>query len=184
MIKYWIILLLLLNAGWAAAPFQAITAKDGRLIYADGSEVNLFGVNFQPMLSWEHAARMHNQGVLMPLKARDLKQAADSSFDEIEQLGAEMIRIHLHPADFTDAKGNLTETIWLDLLDYTISQAQNRGLYIYLTLLNHLDHHGTQFPYNRESFAAKYAREDWMYEHDAVAATKRYMGQLLNRRNP
>ena len=184
MIKYGMILLLLLNVGWAAAPFQAITAKDGHLIYADGSEVNLFGVNFQPMLSWEHAARMHNQGILMPLKARDLKQAADSSFDEIEQLGAEMIRFHLHPADFTDAKGNLTETIWLDLLDYTISQAQNRGLYIYLTLLNHLDHHGTQFPYNRKSFAAKYAREDWMYECDAVAATKRYMVQLLNRRNP
>ena len=59
MIKYWMILLFLLNACWAATPFQAITAKDGRLIYADGSEVNLFGVNFQPMLSWEHAARMH-----------------------------------------------------------------------------------------------------------------------------
>ena len=57
MIKYWMILLLLLNAGcdrhagWATAPFQAITAKDGHLVYADGSEVNLFGVNFQPMLS-------------------------------------------------------------------------------------------------------------------------------------
>ena len=77
------ILLLLLNVGWAAAPFQAITTKDGHLIYVDGSEVNLFGVNFQPMLSWEHAARMHNQGILMPLKARDLKQVADSSFYEI-----------------------------------------------------------------------------------------------------
>ena len=50
MIKYWMILLFL-NAGWATAPFQAITAKDGHLIYTDGSEVNLFGVNFQPMLS-------------------------------------------------------------------------------------------------------------------------------------
>ena len=50
MIKCWMILLLLLNVGWAATPFQAITAKDGWLIYEDGSEVNLFGVNYQPML--------------------------------------------------------------------------------------------------------------------------------------
>lgn len=184
MIRNWIALLCFINIGCAADYFQSIFAKEGRLFYADGSEVNLFGVNFQPMLSWEHGARMHNQGVLMPLKAQDLKQVADSSFDQIQRLGAEIIRIHLHPADFTDAKGNLTKTIWLDMLDYTISQAQNRGLYIYLTLLNHLDHDGTQFPYDRKSFAAKYTRDQWMLHHEAIAATKRYISQLLNRRNP
>ena len=181
--KSWVILLLLVNHALASGSFQSITAKEGRLLYADGSEVNLFGVNFQPMLSWEHAARMHNQGILMPLKAKDLKEVADASFDQIQLLGAEIIRIHLHPADFTDAEGNLVETIWLDLLDYTLSQAQSRGLYIYLTLLNHLDHHGTQFPYDRESFAAKYSREDWMSEDEAISATKRYIAQLLNRQN-
>ena len=183
-IKSWVILLLLVNHGLLASSFQSITVSEGRLLYADGSEVNLFGVNFQPMLSWEHAARMHNQGVLMPLKAQDLKQVADASFDQIQQLGAEIIRIHLHPADFTDAKGNLVETIWLDVLDYTLSEAQSRGLYVYLTLLNHLDQDGTQFPYNRESFAAKYSREEWMIDDEAISATKRYIVQLLNRQNP
>lgn len=182
--KYLIILLLLLHSTWATPLFQPITAQDGRLVYADGSEVNLFGVNFQPTMSFEHGARMHNQGVLMPLKARDLKQVTDDSFEEIERLGAEMIRIHLMPADFTDAEGNLVETIWLDLLDYTMAQALNRGLYVYLTFLNHLDHDGTQFPYDRESFAAKYAREDWMVEEAAIDATKLCIRQLLNRRNP
>ena len=184
MIKNWIALLLFINIGCAGDYFQPIVAKDGQLLYSDGSEVNLFGVNFQPMLSWEHAARMHNQGLLMPLKVQDLKQVADESFDQIQRLGAEIIRIHLHPADFTDAKGNLTETIWLDMLDYTISQAQNRGIYIYLTLLNHLDHDGTQFPYDRKSFAAKYTRDQWMLHHEAIAATRLYISQLLNRRNP
>ena len=182
--RYCTALLFFINIACSADYFQSIAAKDGRLFYADGSEVNLFGVNFQPMLSWEHGARMHNQGVLMPLKAQDLKQVADSSFDEIQRLGAEIIRIHLHPADFTDAKGNLVQTIWLDMLDYTISQAQNRGIYIYLTLLNHLDHDGTQFPYDRRSFAAKYTRDQWMLHHQAVAATRLYISQLLNRRNP
>ena len=182
--RYWIALLFFINIACAADHFQSIAAKDGRLFYSDGSEVNLFGVNFQPMLSWEHGARMHNQGVLIPLKAQDLKQVADSSFDEIQLLGAEIIRIHLHPADFTDAKGNLVQTIWLDMLDYTISQAQNRGIYIYLTLLNHLDHDGTQFPYDRKSFAAKYTRDQWMLHHEAISATRLYISQLLNRRNP
>ena len=173
-----------MQALWAHPQFKAISAADGRLLYDDGSEVNLFGVNFQPMLSFEHGARMHNQGVLMPLKAKDLKQTTDESFDEIERLGAEMIRIHLMPADFTDADGNLVETIWLDALDYTMAEALNRGFYVYLTFLNHLDHDGTQFPYDRESFAAKYPREEWMVDEGAIAATERCIRQLLNRQNP
>lgn len=168
----------------SASLFQEITAKEGTLYYEDGSEVNLFGVNFQPMLSFEHGARMHNQGVLMPLKAQDLKATTDESFDEIQRLGAELIRIHLMPADFSDTDGNLVETIWLDSLDYTMAQAQNRGLYIYLTFLNHLDHDGTQFPYDRNSFAAANPREEWMVDRKVIAATKNNIRQLLNRRNP
>ena len=94
---------------------------------------------------------MHNQGVLMPLKARDLKKVTDESFDEIERLGAELIRVHLMPADFTNDKGDVFDTIWLDTFMYVMAEAQMRGLYVYLTILNHLDHDGTQFPYNKES---------------------------------
>lgn len=169
---------------WADGPFQRIAARGGTLYFEDGREVNLWGVNFQPSLSFEHASRMHNQGVLMPLKARDLKQVSDESFGQIQRLGAELIRIHLTPADFTDAKGNLVETIWLDMLDYTLAEASNRGLYIYLTFLNHLTNDGTQFPFNRSSFAVSFDREQWMVDPAAVAATKNLIRQLLNRRNP
>ena len=168
----------------SASLFQKITAKDGTLYFKDGREVNLWGVNFQPCLSFEHASRMHNQGVLMPLKSRDLKQVTDESFDEIQRLGAELIRIHLMPADFTDAEGNLVDTIWLDSFLYTIAGAQNRGLYVYLTFLNHLDHDGTQFPYDKKSFAAAIPREDWMVDAKAITATKNGIRQLLNKRNP
>ncbi|VGO13032.1 hypothetical protein PDESU_01586 [Pontiella desulfatans] len=164
--------------------FQKIIAKDGTLYFQDGTEVNLWGVNFQPMLSFEHASRMHNQGVLMPLKVQDLKATTDESFDEIQRLCAELIRIHLMPGDFSDEAGNLSETIWLDIFDYTMAQAQNRGLYIYLTFLNHLDHDGTQFPYDRNSFAAANPREEWMVDSAVIAATKNNIRQLLNRRNP
>ncbi|MDF7824542.1 hypothetical protein P4B35_11000 [Pontiellaceae bacterium B12227] len=164
--------------------FHKIEARNGVLFFEDGREVNLFGFNFQPCVSFEHGSRMHNQGVLMPLKVKDLKQVTDESFDQIQRLGAELIRIHLTPADFTDAHGNLNETAWLDMLDYTLAEASNRGLYIYLTFLNHLINDGTQFPYNRTSFAAAYEREEWMVEPEAVAATKNCIRQLLNRRNP
>ena len=185
-VRYRLLAASLAIAGFTSADsfFQPIEAKDGRLFYADGTDVNLFGFNFQPCLSFEHGARMHNQGVLMPLKARDLKRVTDESFDEIQLLGAELIRVHLMPADFTDAEGNLVETIWLDQFLYVMAEAQNRGLYVYLTFLNHLDHDGTQFPYEKDSFAATLPREDWLVEPKAIAATEQFIRQLLNKINP
>ena len=163
---------------------KKIKVEDGILYFEDNTKVNLFGFNFQPCLSWEHGARMHNQGVLMPLKARDLKKVTDESFDEIERLGAELIRVHLMPADFTNDKGDVFDTIWLDTFMYVMAEAQKRGLYVYLTILNHLDHDGTQFPYNKESFAASFPREDWMVDPDVIMATENCIKQLLNHRNP
>ena len=108
--------------------------RDGVLRFADGSEVNLWGVNFQPALSWEHAARMEPHGLFVPLQVADLKRMTDESFDQIQRLGSTVIRIHLCPADFFNGKGQLVERIWLDLLDYTLAEARKRGIYVYLTL--------------------------------------------------
>ena len=164
--------------------FQKIHSKHGVLYFEDGKEVNLFGFNFQSCLSWEHGARMHNQGILMPLKSRDLRRVTDESLEEIKKLGAELIRIHLMPADFTDCNGNLIDTIWLDHFMYVMKEASNRGLYVYLTLLNHLNHDGTQFPYNPSSFAADIKRENWMFDESAINASKNYFRGLLNMKNP
>ena len=32
---------------------QRISVEEGRYVYPDGSEVSLWGVNFQPSLGWE-----------------------------------------------------------------------------------------------------------------------------------
>ncbi len=163
--------------------FLKIFAREGTLFYEDGSKVNLFGINFQPSLSFEHAAYMENQKVLMPLRSKDLKKTTDESFEEIELLGAELIRIHLAPSDFSDRDGNLVQNIWLDMLDYTISQATNRGFYVYLTFINELAHEGTQFRPIADSFSTK-PREDWIYDLETVRASKNFIRQLLNRTNP
>ena len=167
-----------------AGLFQKIHAKNGMLYYEDGQEVCLWGVNFQPGLSFEYAARMEDQNLLVPLKADDLKQVADQSFDELQILNCSLIRIHICPADFTDRQGNLQETIWLDVLDYTMAQAEHRGIYIYLTFLNDMPHGGFQFRPNEDSFASVFPRAQWMIHDEAITATGNYIRQLLNRTNP
>ena len=179
-----ILSMLFVSLAHGQSNFQQISVENGRLVFANGEEVNLWGFNFQSSLSWEHGARMHNQGVLMPLKAADLKDATNTSLNEVQRLGAELIRLHLMPADFTDREGNLVETIWLDALDHTMAEAEHRGLYVYMTFLNHLNHDGTQFPYDQESFAARFPREDWMFKKEAIDSTRNCIRQLLNRRNP
>ena len=158
--------------------------RDGVLRFADGSEVNLWGVNFQANLSWEHAARMERQRLFVPLKAEALKKMTDESFAQIERLGCNVIRIHLCPADFFDGEGRLVERIWLELLDYTMAEARKRGIYVYLTLINEMKHSGTQMPAFKDSFAHKYARVEWMVVPEAIAAAHHYTRALLNRVNP
>jgi len=166
------------------AKLQTMTVRDGVLRFADGSEVNLWGVNFQPNLSWEHAARMELQGLFTPLKAEEMKKMTDESFDQIERLGCNVIRIHLCPADFVDGQGRLVERIWLDLLDYTMAEARMRGIYVYLTLMNEMRNGGTQAPAFNDAFPHKFARVEWMVVPEAVAAAQQYTRALLNRQNP
>ncbi len=167
-----------------SAKLQAMTARDGVLRFADGSEVNLWGVNFQPSLSWEHAARMEMQGLFMPLRVEEMKKMTDESFDQLELLGCNIIRIHLCPADFFDGQGRLVERIWLDLLDYTMAEARKRGVYVYLTLINEMKNGGTQSPAFSDSFPHKFARVEWMIVPEAIQTAQQYTRALLGRLNP
>ena len=163
---------------------QSMTVRNGVLRFADGSEVNLWGVNFQPNLSWEHAARMEPEGLFTPLKAEEMKRMTEESFDQIQRLGCNVIRIHVCPADFVDGKGQLVERIWLDLLDYTMAGARKRGIYVYLTLINEMKNGETQAPAFHDSFPHKYARAEWMVVPEAIQAAQQYTRALLNRQNP
>jgi hypothetical protein len=172
------------NVAYAGRSCQPIVVVDGELQYRDGSEVKLFGFNFQPSLSWEHGARMYNQNVLVPLQKEDLISTMMESLDEIEFLGGEIIRVHLHPADFTDAHGQLQEGFWLDMLDELMAELEQRQIYLYLTFINHLHHDGGEYPYNRNSFAAAHKREQWMEHPQAIQAAQNYVKALLQRKNP
>ena len=155
---------------------QPIVCRDGVLRYADGGEVALWGVNFQTALSWEYNGRLKRVGV--PLEAEALKRVADRNLDELVRLRANVIRMHLLPSDFTDAEGNIVDSVFLDALDYTVAGCRARGIYVYLTLMNEM---GNAFL--KESFMAGRDRREWITDPALADKSARYIRALLEREN-
>lgn len=138
-------------------------------------EICLWGVNFQPCLSWEYNSRLKNAGV----ELTDLHQVVDRNLEELTKMKVNMIRCHLTPADFTDDAGNLVETPFLDALDYMIAQAEKKGIKTTLAFINHMGN-----SYLRSSFMNQLKREDWIHLEKARKCSQNYIAQLLGRRNP
>jgi len=155
---------------------QPITCRNGVLVYPDGSEVALWGVNLQTALSWEYNGRLKKCGV--PLEAEALKRIADQNLDELVRLRATVIRMHLLPSDFTDAEGNLRDSVFLDALDYTISGCHARGLYVYLTLMNEMGG-----AYLKDSFMSGRDRREWITDPALADKSTHYIRALLEREN-
>ncbi|HLP71760.1 MAG TPA: hypothetical protein VK155_02585 [Bacteroidales bacterium] len=173
------ILLLCLGCGITTDIFSQpkfIYADKGRLYFPDGREVALWGVNFQPNLSWEYNSRLKPIGI--PLETGALRKNAVDGLDEIVKMKCNLIRCHLTPADFTDDKGNLLETIYLDMLDYMVAEAAKRGVYVYIALINHMNN-----GFVENSFMNKCKRADWIYDPNTITCSQNYIKQLLERKN-
>lgn len=157
-------------------PLRRITARDGVLLYDDGKEVALWGVNLQTPLSWEYNGRLAPVGV--PHTAEALKAITTQNLDHMPLLGAGVIRMHLLPADFTGPDGEIRDTIYLDVLDDLLAQCRRRGIYAYLTLMNEMN---TRF--QPDSFVAGHEREEWIFDPALAAKAKRYVREFLDRTN-
>lgn len=169
--------------------------ENGRLYHPDGREVALWGVNLQPCISWERSM-LRDAGVKKDPAV--YKKMVDGALDELEIMKCKVLRCHLTPADFTDEKGNLVETIYLDMLDYMIAEAPKHGMYTYITFLNHMRQ--GEVP---ESFMFEVVKKSringeetgrsdtWLYrqanlifEEESLECAKNYIRQLLTRTNP
>ncbi|WP_136060436.1 hypothetical protein [Pontiella sulfatireligans] len=164
----------------ASAPkFQTLHVEDGVLLFEDGAEVNLLGVNFQPALSWEYN-RMKHHGVHSPMDLDAYKAMIDEAYDELQLMGCNLIRIHLSPGDICDDEGNLVENQWLDLTDYVLAKAEEYGMYTYIAFLNTLG-----AARGKETFVS--TRDEtkpiWMVDPEFMAKADGYIHQLLNRKN-
>jgi hypothetical protein len=157
-------------------PLRPIVCREGVLRYEDGGEVALWGANVQTALSWEYNGRLKPAGV--PLEAAALKQVTEQNLDQLELMGTQVIRAHLLPSDFADRDGNLVDTVFLDVLDHLVAQCRQRGIYIYLTLVNDM-----RTNYLRDSFMAGQERPRWLFDAPFVAHMEHYIQCLLNHRN-
>ena len=90
----------------------------------------------------------------------------------------QVIRAHLLPADFTDGDGNLVDTVFLDVLDHLIAQCRQRGIYVYVTLVNDMKTY-----YRPDSFMAGHDVAQWLFDENFVAHMEHYIQGLLNHRN-
>ena len=59
-----------------------MSVKDGVLLYEDGSEVTLWGDNFQPNLYWEYKFRMEHMGI--PMTSDIMKSMCDDGFRDLK----------------------------------------------------------------------------------------------------
>jgi len=160
----------------AALPIRPITCRNGVLVYDDGSEVALWGANVQTALSWEYRGRLQPAGV--PLTIEALRRVTRENLDQLRQMGANVVRAHLLPGDFSDAEGHVVDTIFLDALDDLLDQCHRRGIYVYLTLVNDMHAHHVA-----DSFMVGHERNQWLFEPELVARMARYCGELLRHAN-
>ena len=157
-------------------PLRSIVCRKGVLEYEDGGEVALWGVNLQTPLSWEYHGRLKPSGVAM--EAGALKRTTEESLSELKLMKNRIVRVHLLPADFADREGNLVDTVFLDVLDHLIDQCRQRGVYVYLTLVNEM-----LSPRANESFMNGQDRHRWLFDEPFVARMERYIQALLSHRN-
>lgn len=157
-------------------PKEYVYVSNGRFYRPDGSELSLWGVNFQPCLKWEYEDRLRQRGINET--SEDLMKVVDNNLEDLSRIGVSLIRCHLTPADFTDDRGNLVQSPYLDVLDYMVAEAAERGIYVTLTFINHMrDGYVSSSLYNSAE------RADWIHDSDIVEKSENYISALLSRTN-
>lgn len=155
--------------------FESCHVENGVLLSEDGNELSLWGLNFQTPISWE-ANRLAKAGI--PKNQESLKKVADRNLEDAELMNAHVLRCHLTPGDFTDNNGNLIENIYLDALDYLVSEAPKRGMRLIFAFLNDMGQKGPGTDWTGKG------AETWVHDINVVRCTRRYISQLVRRINP
>lgn len=152
-----------------------IILKDGKMLFPDGNEARLYGVNFQTPVSWEFN-RLSNVGIQK--NAESLHKVTDNNLDDLQLLGVNHLRCHLTPCDLTDEKGNLMESsVFLDALDYLVNEAAKKSMYVSFAFLNHMGNSGPGTPWIGRD------RATWILDADVIGCTETYVKSLVSHVN-
>ena len=160
-------------------PLKSMTVKQGILRYVlrngtPGKEVALMGVNYYPH-AWDQY--LHAKALLPSLAARKGTVARD--IHHIKLMGAQIIRVGLYEREISGADGGLVENEHLELADWVIDQCRKQGLYCYLTLMKYW-WSPDSLP---DTWVSRYAKEQLLYEPDALKLERRYVQAVLLHRN-
>ena len=171
-------------AGAAPAPVPA-----ARAVYLDGAgvvrwrdnreEVTLFGANYVlPSASdYRAAGYLH----------ADRKQMIDEDMAQFARMGWDGMRLTFWGDwEASDSAGNLIQNDHLDLQDYLIARARERGIYM---LLSPIQLYGSNWPdalsdTTAPGFGRHFGKGKMGTDPAAIAAQVNYLRQILNHVNP
>lgn len=162
-----------------AATRRAYLDREGVIRWADNrEEVRLFGANYAITSSSDYRAA----GYL----TQDRKRLIDEDMAHFARMGWDGLRVAFW-GDWhsSDRQGNLIANDHLDLVDYMVAKARERGLYILFNPIHTYhagwpDAMGDTFP----GFAAHIEKSRLGTDSAAIAAQVRYLRQIMEHVNP
>ena len=173
----------------AVATLMAVTSTAQELVFqdadgvirytADSTEMAIFGVNYcLPSASDYRAAHK----VAPTLEAK--RQMIDTDLCHLERMGMRALRLSFWGDwENSDKRGNLLDNEHLELLDYLVYRASQRGM---LMLFSPIVAHAAWWPdgdRNLPGLTAHFGKEQLTFDREAIRAQKRYMTQFLHYRN-
>lgn len=160
----------------AAVTANPVSVKDGVMLWQDGSEVALLGVNYSVPFAYGYRS-VERLGV-------DHRAAIDMDVDHIARLGLDAYRVHLWDRLLADKEGNLQDNIHLQLLDYLLLRLKEKGIKVVITPIGWW---GSGYPEPdpvEYGFSTFYSKSQMNQSPDAIAAQKNYLTQLFKHVNP
>lgn len=168
------------NTSSEAATRAAYLDKSGVVRWSDNNEeVTLFGANYCIMSGSDY--RMSG------LVGVDRKKMVDEDMAHFARMGWTALRLcSWGDWENSDRDGNLVVNDHVDLMDYVIAKARERGIYILLTPIHtynpaFADRMGK--PDQNVGFSRYYERPEMGTNAKSIAAQANYIGQLLNHVN-
>jgi hypothetical protein len=172
----------------AAGP-SAGPAPANRAVYLDSAgvvrwsdtrqEVTLFGANYVIHTASDYRAAGYVHG--------DRKRMIDEDMAQFARMGWDGIRLTFWGDwEASDSAGNLIANDHLDLLDYLVARARERGVYM---LFSPIQLYGSNWPdalqdTSAPGFGRRFGKGRMGTDPAAIAAQVNYLRQILNHVNP
>ena len=145
----------------------------------DRQEVTLFGANYVIHTASDYRAAGYVHG--------DRKKMIDEDMAQFARMGWDGLRLTFWGDwEASDSAGNLIANDHLELLDYLIARARERGIYM---LFSPIQLYGSNWPdalgdTTQPGFGRHFGKERMGTDPAAIAAQVNYLRQILNHVNP